>query len=157
ASLGAVDVNQATLDLSGATLADAARTLPSLSPLSSALVTRDDLSVTGPATFSYSTVQAVGGRRRLTLSGTTTASGLPTYLRGGIDLVNAPGGTMEIGFPGEGLWLSEGSTVRNEGTLVLSYGDGFAVGAQDGNCAFVNAGLVRQTGALTSVNNGPLF
>jgi hypothetical protein len=156
ASLGAVDVNQATLDLSGATLADAARTLPSLSLLSSALVTRDDLAVTGPATFSYSTVQAVDGRCRLTLSGTTTVAGLASYLRGGYDLVNAPGGTVSIGL-GDGLWLSDGATFRNEGTLELPLASGYAVSAHDGDAAFINTGLISQTGVSTRDAGGPVF
>jgi hypothetical protein len=96
ASLGAVDVYHATLDLSGATLADAARTLSSLSlTASSILVTRDDLAVTGPFSWSSSTLQGVAGHGSLTVISDMALSG--SYYVRDFNLINAGHATWSGG------------------------------------------------------------
>ncbi len=143
-SLGAVWLDRATLDLSQATLAPAAATLPSLYlanaslPNAPAFIAAVDLTVTGMFTLGAA-VQSVGGVHTLTAAGGGLIGGAPTL--DGYTLNNPAGRTLVL----EGyLHQVHGSAFNNYGTVDNTEGDPL-VG--DATATFNNYGLFKKTGA----------
>jgi hypothetical protein len=141
ASLGALGVDGATLNLTAATFMSGGETLDSLN-LNGTLVTDEDLTVSGLFTWNNGSLVGVGGHGSLTISQDTIWGNNLTVRN--FTLINAAnmtwtGGTVQFFGTTGGFVNAAGATFTNtfDGTF----------GSVDGNCLrFVNEGHFVKTG-----------
>jgi len=148
-SLGSLSIgfDAGTLNLSQATLAPAATTLPSLD-LEGNLVANTDLTVSGPLQWLYGTLSSGGSITPYTLTGNTGmtlgVSGGSYLTLDGYTLVNPQGPTANLQTY---IVLDPGSGFENDGTLDLGSAAGVVSG---GNTTiygtFTNNGTVVEAG-----------